>query len=77
MPVSKHLNRNQHKKRSKVKVIPRTDANQGVIEHTERVRKQNAYIIKKIAEFKAKQAMAMEQSSTASQTFDGLGDEAI
>jgi hypothetical protein len=77
MPVSKHLSRNQHKKRSKNKVIPCTDANQRIIEHDERVRKQNAYIIRKLAELKAKQQEMMEQQrlaqqSTESQTIDGM-----
>ena len=76
MPVSKHLSRNQHKKHSKVKVAPRTDANQGVREHIERVRKQNEYIVRKIAEYKAKQEMMkQQQESTASQTIDGMGGD--
>jgi phage shock protein A len=61
----------------KVKVAPRTDANQGVREHIERVRKQNEYIVKKIAEYKAKQEVEMQrrqaelgEHSTA--TIDGL-----
>ena len=73
MPVSKHLSRNKHKKHSKVKVAPRSDANQGVREHIENVRKQNEYIIKKIAEYKARQQMMAEaQQSTASKTIDGM-----
>ena len=66
MPKRKHVN--------KVKVAPRSDANQGVREHIERVRKQNDYIIRKIAEYRAKQEMmAQAQQSTASQTIDGMG----
>lgn len=65
MPKRKHVN--------KVKVAPRSDANQGVREHIERVRKQNDYIIRKIAEYRAKQEMmAQAQQSTASQTIDGM-----
>lgn len=69
MPKRKHVN--------KQRPVPRTDANQGVIEHTERIRKQNAYIIRKIAEMKARQQEMMEQQrlaqqSTASQTIDAM-----
>lgn len=79
MPVSKHLSKNRRSKGPKKKVVPCTDANQRVIEHTERVRKQNAYIIRKIAEFKAKQQAMLEeqralQASQASQTVDGMQD---
>ena len=67
MPKRKHVN--------KIHVAPRTDANQGVREHNERVRKQNEYIAKKIAEYRAKQMMAEERAraaNTSSQTIDGL-----
>ena len=69
MPRRKHLR--------KVHATPRTDANQGVREHNERVRKQNEYIIKKIAEYKARQQAEAEkrrlaEQSTASSTIDGM-----
>lgn len=69
MPKRKHV--------KKVRIAPRTDANQGVREHNERVRKQNEYIIKKIAEYKARQQAEaerrrLEQQSTASSTIDGM-----
>ena len=72
MPRRKHV--------KKVRMAPRTDANQGVREHNERVRKQNEYIIKKIAEYKARQEAEaerhrLEQQSTASSTIDGLSDD--
>ena len=47
MPKRKHVN--------KVHMAPRTDANQGVREHIERVRKQNEYIARKIEEYRQKQ----------------------
>lgn len=53
MPSRKHV--------KKVRVAPRTDANQNVREHIERVRKQNDYVIKKIAEMRAKQQLAAAQ----------------
>ena len=82
MPVSKHLSRNQHKKRSKVKVAPRSDANQGVREHIENVRKQNEYIARKIEEYRQKQeelrkAMEEQQQSTAGQMIDGRDESHI
>jgi hypothetical protein len=47
MPKRKHVN--------KIRVAPRTDANQNVREHIERVKKQNDYIVRKLAEYRAKQ----------------------
>lgn len=38
----------------KQKVTPRTDANQGICERNERIRKQNAWKQKKIEEFREK-----------------------
>lgn len=68
MPKRKHV--------KKVRMAPRTDANQGVREHIERVRKQNDYIIRKIAEYKAKQELEAQrrQLDTSTSTVDGLGD---
>ena len=73
MPKRKHVN--------KVRVAPRTDANQGVREHIERVRKQNEYIVKKLAEYKAKQELEMQRrqqelAPSESSTVDGLKDPA-
>ena len=69
MPKRKHVN--------KVHMAPRTDANQGVKEHIERVRKQNEYIIRKLAEYRAKQEemrrMAEEQQNAAPM-IDGMSD---
>lgn len=69
MPKRKHVN--------KVHMAPRTDANQGVKEHIERVRKQNEYIIRKLAEYRAKQEemrrMAEEQQNAAPM-IDGMPD---
>jgi hypothetical protein len=70
MPKRKHVN--------KVKVAPRTDANQGVREHEERVRKQNEYIIRKIAEYKARQEAAraaQERGTEMPQVIDGYKAE--
>ena len=73
MPKRKHVKR--------VHMAPRTDANQGVREHNERVRKQNEYIIRKIAEYKAKQQQLAEQQrmmaeSKETTVVDGLQDPA-
>ena len=69
MPKRKHV--------KKIHTAPRTDANQGVKEHIERVRNQNEYIIRKIAEYKAKQEemrRMMEEQQNAAPMVDGLGD---
>ena len=73
MPKRKHV--------KKVRVAPRTDTNQGVREHIERVRKQNDYIVRKLAEYRAKQELAMQQhqqalQGTSTSTVDGLQDPA-
>ncbi len=57
-------------------MAPRTDANQGVREHIERVRKQNEYIARKIEEYRQKQEemrkmIEERQQSTAGQMIDG------
>ena len=65
MPKRKHVN--------KIRVAPRTDANQNVREHIERVKKQNDYIVRKLAEYRAKQEMAAQQAlPSQSQTIDGI-----
>ena len=58
-------------KTKKNAIVPRTDANQGIRERNARIKKQNDYIINKIAEYKAQQEM-LKQQSTASKTIDGL-----
>jgi hypothetical protein len=69
MPKRKHVKKNRPQ--------PWADANQGVKEHAARVRKQNDYIIRKLAEYRAKQELenqkrqAQLQGST-SVTVDGL-----
>ena len=74
MPKRKHVN--------KVHGAPRTDANQGVREHIERVRKQNEYISRKIEEYRQKQeelrkAMEEQQQSTAGQMIDGRDESHV
>ena len=73
MPKRKHVN--------KVHMAPRTDANQGVREHIERVRKQNEYIARKIEEYRQKQEemrrIIEEQQSTAGQMIDGRDESHI
>lgn len=74
MPKRKHV--------KKVHTAPRTDANQGVREHIERVRKEREYIAKKIAEYKVKQQMEADRAramveAAQSQTIDGLQKEDI
>lgn len=63
-------------------MAPRTDANQGVREHIERVRKQNEYIARKIEEYRQKQeemrSMIEEPPlSTAGQMIDGRDESHI
>ena len=61
----------------KIQPVPRTDANQGAIEHIERVRKEREYVARKIAEYQAKQQLAAEEAQrraqeASSRTLDGL-----
>lgn len=70
MPKRKHVN--------KVRVAPRTDANQGVREHIERVRKQNEYVARKLQEYHEKmeaerqrQQEAAAAEAAAAKPFDG------
>ena len=69
--MAKHRKNINYKTKKKNAIVPRTDANQGIRERNARIKKQNDYIIKKIAEYKAQQEM-MRQQSTASKTIDGL-----
>ena len=69
--MAAHRKKINYKTKKKNAIVPRTDANQGIREHNARIKKQNDYIIKKIAEYKAQQEL-MKQQSTASKTIDGL-----
>ena len=69
--MAAHRKKINYKTQKKNAIVPRTDANQGIRERNARIKKQNDYIIKKIAEYKAQQEM-MRQQSTASKTIDGL-----
>ena len=69
--MAKHRKNINYKTKKKNAIVPRTDANQGIRERNARIKKQNGYIIKKIAEYKAQQEM-MKQQSTASKTINGL-----
>lgn len=69
MPRKKHLRKRP--------VEIRTDANQGIKEHNARVRKQNDYIIRKLAEYRAKQELELQKrqaelQGSTSMTVDGL-----
>lgn len=66
MPKRKHVKKN--------KVVPCTSANQHMVEHNQMIKKKNDYIIKKMAELRAKQMMAQQQASndTSSETIDGM-----
>jgi hypothetical protein len=63
MPKRKHV--------KKVRVAPRTDANQGVREHEAMIRKQTQYFAKKLAELRAKQ-MAAAKPQEAPSVVDGM-----
>ena len=69
--MAAHRKKINYKTKKKNAIVPRTDANQGIRERNARIKKQNDYIIKKIAEYKARQEL-MKQQSTASKTIDGL-----
>lgn len=65
------------KHNKKNKPVPCSDANQHVKEHNANVRKQNNYLIKKIAEYRAKQMAGMApptHPSTATITKPTSGD---
>ena len=71
--MATHRKKINYKTKKKNAIVPRTDANQGIRERNARIKKQNDYIIKKIAEYKAQQEMEMmKQQSTAGQAVDGL-----
>ena len=69
--MAAHRKKINYKTKKKNAIAPRTDANQGIRERNARIKKQNDYIINKIAEYKAQQEM-LKQQSTASKTIDGL-----
>ena len=53
--MAAHRKKISYKTKKKNAIVPRTDANQGIRERNARIKKQNDYIIKKIAEYKAQQ----------------------
>lgn len=69
--MATHRKKVNYKTKKKNAIVPRTDANQNICEHNARIKKQNQYIINKIAEYKAQQEM-MRQRSSASNTVDGI-----
>lgn len=62
-------------KRSKNKVVPRTDCNQNIRESMEKKKKQRDYIINKIAKYQAKQLLAKQHKGENLQTIDGLSEK--
>lgn len=72
MPKKKHVKKNRPQ--------PWADANQGKKERSARIKKQNEYIIKKLAELRAKQELERKQreammGGTGSSTIiDGMKD---
>ena len=56
------------KHNKKNKPVPCSDANQHVKEHNANVRKQNDYLIKKLAEYRAKQMAGMAPPKQPSTT---------
>ena len=49
--MATHRKKINNKTKKKNAIVPRTDANQGIRERNARIKKQNDYIIKKIAEY--------------------------
>lgn len=72
MPKSKGRKKTNKSKKKNI-IVPMTDANQHIREHnTEKIR-QNKALIKKIAEYKAKQEMAQQNAiDNTSKTIDGM-----
>lgn len=69
MPKRKHVN--------KKKVEPRSDANQGILDHNKEKERQKNAIVKKMAEIRAKQELERQQKmqqtiSTSTKTVDGI-----
>ena len=72
MPKSK-VRKKTNKSKKKNIMIPMTDANQHVREHNAEKIRQNKALIKKIAEYKAKQQMAQQNAvDNTSKTIDGM-----
>ena len=72
--MATHRKKVNYKTKKKNAIVPRTDANQGVRERNARIEKQNQYILRKIAEYKAQQEAMRQQAAqnTAGETLDGL-----
>lgn len=72
MPKSKGRKKTNKSKKKNI-IVPMTDANQHIRKHnTEKIR-QNKALIKKIAEYKAKQQMAQQNAiDNTSKTIDGM-----
>ena len=69
------MSKRKHVKKNKPVIW--SDANQGVKERAARIKKQNQYIIKKLAEYRAKQELEnqkrqAELQGSTSMTVDGL-----
>ena len=69
------MSKRKHVKKNKPVIW--SDANQGVKERAERIKKQNQYIIKKLAEYRAKQELETQRrqaelQGSTSMTVDGL-----
>jgi hypothetical protein len=72
--MATHRKKVNYKTKKKNAIVPRTDTNQGVRERNVRIEKQNQYILRKIAEYKAQQEAMRQQAAqnTAGETLDGL-----
>ena len=72
--MATHRKKVNYKTKRKNAIVPRTDCNQGVRERNARIEKQNQYILRKIAEYKAQQEAMRQQAAqnTAGETLDGL-----
>lgn len=72
MPKSKVRKKTTKSKKKNI-MIPMADANQHVREHNAEKIRQNKALIKKIAEYKAKQQMAQQNAvDNTSKTIDGM-----
>ena len=61
-------------KKKKNKPIFCSDANEHIVNHNKMIKRKNDYLIRKIAEYRAKQMMAQQNptNDTASETVDGM-----
>ena len=72
MPKSKGRKKTNKLKKKNI-IVPMTDANQHIREHNAEKIRQNKALIKKIAEYKAKQQMAQQNAiDNTSKTIDGM-----